>query len=200
MEVLTQTVGADDAGGPAERAEKSKQLHDILLRALKGLGYSALWGLAAGAATPAIAVANVYKVPMVLALAALASLPTVLVARHLLQVEVSRADLCGALIKSMHRAALLLAGFAPLLAVYAYTSQWFAPVLAQITAGLALICGAVSLRYELGRVEGPRAHVLWLGLITCVTVGLALFQLVALATPVLTVPTMFGHGIDGVAP
>jgi hypothetical protein len=179
------------------RVETSRKTYQILLRSLKGLGLAAVWGLSAGAAAPALALANVYKVPMVLALAAVVSLPAVLVARHLLRISIPALDICGALVTSLYRAALLLAGFAPLLGVYAYTSQWFAPVLAQGSALLSLVVAGFSLRHELSRIDGPSSDLFWLGVITCLTLGLALLQLVSLATPVLSVPTVFGHGIDG---
>lgn len=185
-------------GNALERVESSRKLNQILTRSLKGLGLAALWGVAAGAASPALAVANIYKVPMVLALSALVSLPAILVSRHLLRITVAPLDICSALVTSLYRAALLLAGIAPLLGVYAYTSRWFAPVLAQGSALLSLLVVAFSLRHELSRIEGPRAELIWLGLITCAVLGLSLLQLVSLATPVLTVPTLFGHGIDGV--
>ena len=114
-----------------ERVESSRQQHQLILKALTGLGFGAVWGLAAGSAVPSLAIANVYKVPMVIALSMVVALPGVLVARHLLQLQVSVQALCAALVTSLHRSTLVLLGFAPLLGVYAYTSQWVAPVLAQ---------------------------------------------------------------------
>jgi hypothetical protein len=193
METLTSSVGAGlaPAGG-------SRPLHDVLARALSGLGFAAVWGLAAGSAAPALAVANIYKVPMVLALSAVVALPAVLVTRHLLRVPIAPFALCAALVVSLYRASLLLLGFAPLLGVYAYTSQWVAPWLAQGSALLALVCGGVSLRSELARLPAPRLQLWALGLIATATLSLSLLQLVSLATPVLTLPTVFGSGIDGV--
>jgi hypothetical protein len=193
METLTGSVGAGLA-----RAGGSRSLHDVLARALSGLGFAAVWGLAAGSAAPALAVANIYKVPMVLALSAVVALPAVLVTRHLLRVPVAPFALCAALVVSLYRASLLLLGFAPLLGVYAYTSQWVAPWLAQGSALLALVCGAVSLRSELARLPASRLQLWALGSIATITLSLALLQLVSLATPVLTLPTVFGSGIDGV--
>src|SRR5205814_5541620 len=68
-------------------------------------------------------------------------------------------DVCSSDLTSLYRASLVLLGFAPLLGVYSYTSQWMAPILAQGSALLALACGGVSLRSELARIEGPRLHV-----------------------------------------
>ncbi len=193
--VETFAGGLDGAVG---RAAESRKTHDVLLRALTSLGFAAVWGIAAGSAAPALAIANIYKVPMVLALSALVALPAVLVTRHLLRIAIKPFELCSALVNSVYRASLLLLGFAPLLGVYAYTSQWVAPLLAQGSALLALTCGAVSLRSELARLEAPRLQLWLLGGVAIVTIALALLQLVSLATPVLTLPTVFGSGIDGV--
>lgn len=199
METFERTsAGVETSGGGPARAVASRRLYEVLSRALTGLGFAAIWGLAAGSAAPALAVANVYKVPMVLALSAVVALPAVLVTRHLLRIRVSAFELCAALVTSLYRASLLLLGFAPLLGVYAYTSQWVAPWLAQGSALLALICGAVSLRSELARLEAPRLQLWLLGAVVIITLALSLLQLVSLATPVLTLPTVFGSGIDGV--
>lgn len=199
METFERTSGGvGTSGGLAARAAASRRVHDVLRTALTGLGFAAIWGLAAGSAAPALAVANIYKVPMVLALSALVALPAVLVTRHLLSIRISAFELCAALVTSLYRASLLLLGFAPLLGVYAYTSQWVAPWLAQGSASLALICGAVALRSELARLEAPRLQLWLLGAVATITLGLSLLQLVSLATPVLTLPTVFGSGIDGV--
>jgi len=193
METFEGAVGV----GPAPPGS-SRQRYDVLGRALSGLGFAAIWGLAAGSGAPALALANVYKVPMVLALSAVVALPAVLVTRHLLRIRVAPFELCAALVTSLYRASLLLLGFAPLLAVYAYTSQWVAPWLAQGSGLLALGCGAVALRSELSRLPAPRLQLLLLGSVAVITLALSLLQLVSLATPVLTVPTVFGSGIDGV--
>jgi hypothetical protein len=193
MEALTV-----DTGAALERVPDARGVHDVLRRALSGLGFAAVWGLAAGSAAPALAIANIYKVPMVLALSAVVALPAVLVTRHLLNIAISKFELCAALVTSMYRASLLLLAVAPLLGVYAYTSQWVAPFLAQGSALLALVCGGLSLRSELGRMQAPRLQLWLLGSVTTVTLGLALLQLVSLATPVLTLSTVFGSGIDGI--
>jgi len=197
MVQMMETFG-ESVGAPTPPLERSRRRHDVLARALGALGFAAVWGLAAGSASPALAIANVYKVPMVLALSAVVALPAVLVARHLLRVAVAPFELCSALVVSLFRASLLLLGFAPLLGVYAYTSQWVAPWLAQGSALLALLCGAASLRSELSRLPAPRLQLWLLGAVATVTLALSLLQLVSLATPVLTLPTVFGSGIDGV--
>lgn len=193
MEAFTVNAGIEQERGPDARS-----VHDVLRRALSALGLAAVWGLAAGSASPALAVANVYKVPMVLALSVVVALPAVLVTRHLLRIAIPKFTLCAALVTSLYRGSLLLLAVAPLLGVYAYTSQWVAPLLAQGSALLALVCGGFSLRSELARLPVPRLQLWLLGSITSLTLALALLQLVSLATPVLTLPTVFGSGIDGV--
>jgi hypothetical protein len=189
---------AQPTATPAERVATSRALYETFARGLSGLGLAAIWGLMAGAAAPRLALANIYKVPMVVALSLAVALPGVLVARHLLHLAVPARQIVSALVVSMYRASLVLLGFAPLLGVYAYTSQTIAPLLAQVSALLALACGGVALRSELSRLAAARWQLWLLGGVAGVTVTLALLQLVSLATPVLTLPTVFGSGIEGV--
>jgi hypothetical protein len=183
---------------PAARTEALRRGQGVLRHALSTLGFAAIWGVAAGAGSPALALANLYKVPMVITLSTLVALPAILTTRHLLNLESSPLDLLAVLCKSLYRAGLVLLSFAPLLAVYAYTSQWFSPLLAQISGGLAILCAALSLYSGLSKLEGNRTRLLALTAVSALTLGLALLQLIAIATPILSVPTMFGRGIDGV--
>ncbi|MGC4093777.1 MAG: hypothetical protein QM756_38920 [Polyangiaceae bacterium] len=182
----------------SSRAEHSRQSFQVVSRALSALGLAAVWGIAAGAGMPLQALANAYKVPMVLGLSLLLSLPAVFVTRHLLQSRLSALTLLDALVSSTFRASLLLIGFAPLLMLYAYTSRSAAPLLAQGSALTALAFGASTLVSRFRRLEAPPLEVIALGVVSLVSLALALWQLVALATPVLTMPTVFGAGIDGV--
>jgi hypothetical protein len=181
-----------------ERVAASRKTYDVLLKALGTIGFSAIWGLCAGSAKPMMALANVYKVPMVIALALVVSLPAALVTRHLLRIELHPRDIAGALVVSLFRASLVLLGVAPLLGVYAYTTQFIAPLLAQGSAFLALAVGGFALQTELRRLPAPPRQLFVLGLVCVGVLGLSLLQLITLATPVLTMPTAFGAGIEGV--
>jgi hypothetical protein len=183
---------------PAARTQALQISQRVLRYAIATLAFAAVWGIAAGAGSPALALANLYKVPMVITLSTLVALPAILTTRHLLELTCTPLGVLNALTRSLYRASLVLLSFAPLLAVYAYTSQWFSPVLAQISNGLALVCAVVSLHRELGKLEGSRARLLVLTAISTLTLCLALLQLIAIATPILSVPTAFGAGIDGV--
>lgn len=195
---LTEQAYAAPTETVIERARASRATYDELAKALGTLGFSAAWGLAAGSALPRLALANVYKVPMVIALSLLVSLPAVLVTRHLLRIELSARDIARSLVVSLFRGSLVLLGVAPLLGVYAYTSQWVAPLLAQASALLALLVGGVSLQSQLRRLNAPPRQLFVLGSVCVITLALALLQLITLATPVLTLPTVFGAGLDGV--
>ena len=183
---------------PAARSDALRKSHGLLRYAIFTLVFAAVWGLAAGAGSPALALANLYKVPMVITLSTLVALPAILTTRHLLDLACTQLEIIAALTKSLFRASLVLLSFAPLVAVYAYTSQWFSPLLAQVSGGLAILCGALTLHSQLNKLEGSRLHLLVLTAVSAVALGLALLQLIAIATPILTVPTVFGAGIDGV--
>jgi len=145
-----------------------------------------------------LALFNLYKVPIVLTLSVVVTLPAVLVARRLLGIAMSPVVLLTAIVTGLERGAMVLIGFAPLIAVYAYTSQWMSPVLAQWSAGFALLCGLGSLFGDVVQLPGSKGALLVLSVVTSVVLALSLVQLISLATPVLPVHTVFGAGIDGI--
>ncbi len=183
---------------PTARSEALRGGQDLLKHLLLTLACAAVWGLAAGAGSPALALANLYKVPMVIVLSALIALPAILTARHLLELPCTPLEVLAALAKSLFRASLVLLAFAPLLAVYAYTSQWFSPFLAQLSGGLAILFAIGKLRVELSKLGGAPQRLFALTAVSAVVLCLAGLQMIAIATPILAVPTVFGKGIDGV--
>jgi len=180
-----------------DRIPSTRDARLLLQRAGFTLAMAAVWGFAAGSARPTLALLDVYKVPMVLSLSLLVALPAVLVARHLLDITLSTVALLIVIVSALELGALVLIAFAPLIAVYAYTSQWVAPVLAQWSAGLALLVGLVSLFNGLMKVRAPKGALVVLSAVTAVAFCLAIVQLISLATPILPVHTAFGAGIDG---
>ncbi|HEX3595302.1 MAG TPA: hypothetical protein VHU80_09380 [Polyangiaceae bacterium] len=193
----TMNAYTDTMNGSVERAAAARRVQSLVRRAGLTLAMAAVWGFAAGSAKPMLALLDVYKVPMVLSLSLVVALPAVLVARRLLGLAMSPVALLTAIVTGLERGALVLIAFAPLLAVYAYTSHWVSPVLAQWSAGLALLCGLGSLVSELVQLPGSKGALVVLSLVTAVMLGLSLVQLISLATPVLPVHTVFGAGIDG---
>jgi hypothetical protein len=182
---------------PRERALTIRHAQLLVRRAGLTLAMAAAWGVAAGSGKPMLALLNIYKVPMVLSLSVLVALPAVLVTHRLLRLTVSPLATLTAIVTGLERGALVLIGFAPLIAVYAYTSLWASPVLAQWSGGLALVCGLVSLSIELTKLDDSKGALVILSAVTAVALGLSMVQLISLATPVLPVHTAFGGGIDG---
>ena len=198
MNQVFEAFVGNEATGARTRADALRGTHLLLRHAIMTLAFGAVWGLAAGAGSAQLALANLYKVPMVLTLSTLVALPAILTTRHLLELSASPLEVLAAVVRSLFRAGLVLVGFAPLLAVYAYTSQWFSPLLAQISGGLAIVCAAVSLGSQFLKLEGSRNRLLVLTVVSALALCLSLLQLIAIATPILSVPTAFGAGIDGV--
>jgi hypothetical protein len=186
-------TGGLAAAGPAQRGAR------IVTAVLVALALASVWGIAAGSLSLGLAAANVYKLPMVVLLSALSALPPALIAWFLLEIKDSPLDLVEAHARGLLWAGLMLGAFAPLLALYAHTSATVAPLLLQGSAALALIVGAaaaIRALYRGGSSKGRRLVALTVALAVQLA---ALLQLIALASPILPVPTRFSRGIDGIA-
>jgi hypothetical protein len=179
------------------RVNALRRVQELLVKTAGVVAYGALWGLAAASGNPPQALLSAFKVPMVLCLTVLVALPSILVTRTLLRATLSPIDLLATLVTALYRGSLVLLGFAPLLAVYAYTSQWLSPWLAQASNWLAMGVSVATLVLELRKLDAPPRVFAPLAGVSIVVLGLALLQLIALATPILPVATMFGRGIDG---
>lgn len=159
---------------------------------------ASLWGLAAGSASPALALANSYKVPIVILLSALTALPAGLVTLRLTNAKLAGAQLASAFATSIFGGTLVLATLAPLVAIYYHTSS---------KAGVPLTLGSVFValatasllftRAVARRVTGDKAS--RLAVIVLVVLFLAaLMQYVALASPIIGASTPFEGGFDSV--
>src|SRR5580704_15226478 len=113
---------------------RSGQLMLTISAIFAGLLLSALWGLGAGSASAALALADVYKVPMVILLSALTALPAGVVALKLANARLPAADLVNAFATSIFGGTLVLATLSPLVAIYYHTSA---------RAGVPLALGSV---------------------------------------------------------
>jgi len=167
-----------------------------------GLVLSSIWGLAAGSTSASLALANAYKVPMVILLSALTALPAGLVALRMLNAPLSAHQLVSAFVSAIFGGTLVLATLAPLVAIYYHTSA---------KAGLPLALGSVFValatasllfgRAVFRQVAGqPRRRTSLFAV--AVLVGLfltALLQYVALASPIIgDAGTRFDGGFDTV--
>jgi hypothetical protein len=182
-----------------EDAGRARRLQIVVSALLTSLVFAAVWGVAAGSSLPALAVANLYKVPMVVLVSAVGAVPAGLLAWKLVGGPGRASDLLIAFAGGTFAATLVLAVLSPLVALYYHSSLWAGPMLGQGSAVLAVVVGAaVFARGMFGRPWqfGARRR-LALPVTVLAFVQLAmLVQLIALAAPILPERTIFSHGID----
>ena len=181
------------------RLTKPAKLQLATFATLAALGFSALWGAAAGSCVPALAVGNLVKVPLVLLLSALTAAPLGVVAWKLLGEETSVTDLLLAHARGLLAGALLLGTLVPIVALYYHSSRFAGPLLADATAIASLAVGVlvfIRLALKAPGNHNPTVRIAVPSLMV-VLQGAAMLQLIALASPILPDPTMFRDGVDG---
>jgi hypothetical protein len=195
--LLNASIGRSSADdGPARRIQLT------LAAGLAALVFAALWGLAAGSTDLGLALGNAVKVPMVVLLSAIASVPAGMLALRLTGMPYSARDLVFAFAPALFAGTLTLAVTAPLVALYYHTSVWAGPYLAMGSAAIALVvAGLLFARNAMRRAstEHERNVVM---LPVFVTIGFQLatmLQLVSLASPILPETTVFDTGVDVLA-
>ncbi|HEY6039006.1 MAG TPA: hypothetical protein VIV58_32210 [Kofleriaceae bacterium] len=165
-----------------------------------GLVLAAVWGVAVGSSSLDLAVANLYKVPMVVLLSALTALPAGLVTLRLTNARLKGSELTGAFATSIFGGTLVLATLAPLVAIYYHTSAKAGVPLAIGSVFVALATASLLFgRAVARRMAGqPRAASLLAVVILVALFLAALVQFVALASPIIGVHgTVLETGIDG---
>lgn len=199
---LGQLMTLTCRGELASPLTPAAQLALTISAIVAALVLSALWGVAAGSSSAALAVANAYKVPMVILLSAIAALPAGLVALRLTNGRLAARDLVSAFATSMFGGTLVLATLAPLVAVYYHTSSKagvplaLGSVFVSLATATLLFGRAVKRKVagEPGRTASLVPVVILVGLFSA-----ALMQFVALASPIIgDVGTRFDGGFDAV--
>jgi hypothetical protein len=198
--VCGKPLGEADSG-------RARRLSIVVSALLTSLVFAALWGAAAGSRIPSLAVANLYKVPMVVLISAVGALPAGLLTWKLAGAPGRATDLMVAFTGGTFAATLVLAVLSPLVALYYHSSIWAGPMLGQGSAILALVVGfVIFVRSMIGRAMadagegGPSRKILALPVAVLAVVQVAmLVQLIALASPILPERTIFSHGIDHIA-
>lgn len=190
--ICGKPLGDADAG-------RARRLQLVVSALLTSLAFAAVWGVAAGSRMPALAVANLYKVPMVVLISAIGALPAGLLTWKLAGGPGRASDLMIGFTGGTFAATLVLAVLAPLVALYYHSSVWAGPLLGQGSAILALVVGAVifgrsMFGHEREGVSRPRL-ILPVGVLAVVQVAM-LAQLVAVAAPILPERTIWSHGVD----
>lgn len=187
---------------PVEDSGRSRRLQLIVFSLLGSLAFAAAWGLAAGSREAGLAVANLYKVPMVVLMSCAFAAPAGLLAWRLSGTRVRGSDLALGFTGGVFGGTLVLVVLAPLVALYYHSSAWAGPLLGIGSVALALVTGTTMfVRGVVRRLEPgtPKRTVL---LPVAVTLGmqvLTLLQLAALASPIFPERTTFSGGIDHIA-
>jgi hypothetical protein len=186
----------------AEDSGRSRRLQLIVLSLLASLAFAAAWGLAAGSRSTGLAVANLYKVPMVVLMSCVFAAPAGLLAWRLSGTRVRGSDLALGFTGGVFGGTLVLAVLAPLVALYYHSSAWAGPLLGIGSVALALFTGtSMFVRGVVRRLEpGTKKRTVLLPV--AVTLGmqlLTLLQLAALASPIFPERTTFSGGIDHLA-
>ncbi|HEX5064154.1 MAG TPA: hypothetical protein VFV99_32485 [Kofleriaceae bacterium] len=199
-QLMTLTCGGHLAR-PVTRAQETML---AVLALVAALALSSLWGVAAGSASPALAAANAYKVPMVILLSALTALPAGLVALRLTNAKLPAVELASAFALAIFGGTLVLATLAPLVAIYYHTSSKAGVPIALGSVFIALatatlLFGRAVRRRVLAQTgsetSGRAASLLAVGVLVTLFVA-ALLQYVAVASPIISAVTRFNGGFD----
>lgn len=166
---------------------------------MAALALAAIWGLAAGSCSAPLALANLYKVPMVILLSTISALPAGLLAWKLTRAEGDWSCLLLNFVSGIFTATLVLAVLSPLVALYYHSSFWAGPFLGSATVFIALGAGfIVFLRNVYRDLDGEGQHFL-VSVPVVVFLGMqlaALMQLVVLVSPIFPESTVFSGGVD----
>lgn len=182
-----------------EDAGRARRLQLIAGALLMSLVFSALWGAAAGSTSAALAVGNLYRVPMVILCSALCAVPAGLLSWRLSGAHMRGTDLILAFVTAILSATMVMAVCAPLIALYYHTSAWAGPVLGMGSSFLALTLGAVI--FVRGVNLRVPAGASWIGArvpsaVILLFVTAALVQFITIASPILPEVTVFDGGVD----
>ncbi len=192
----------DLANGRPFKAEddgRARRAQLVVLSLLTAVLASAVWGLAAGSKAPLLAVANLYKVPMVVLLSALCAVPGGLLAWKLCSSPLRPSELLVSFATSIMSGTLVMAVLAPLIALYYQTSAWMGPMLGLASTFTALTVATVTFLRGVLRRAPPkvsRGQVLFPALVFVFLQIATLVQFIAVASPILPENTVFDGGID----
>jgi hypothetical protein len=201
---LFDLVAARPSSSPRAELGRSQRLFLAAFGLLCAIGFAAIWGLAVSGAGATGALANAVKVPMLLIVSGVVSLPAVLLFWKLTSAEGARAsDLFAGYAVAVFGGTLVLAALSPLVALYVHSSSFAGPRVAIASAVVALAAGTVLFARALERLlpAGARRRTLAVPVTLMLVAQLAtLSQLASVVSPVFGHRTSFGRGIDGLGP
>ena len=184
---------------PEEEEGQARRLQLVLQAGALSLGFAALFGLAAGATDLGLAVANLYKLPMVVGLSTLCAVPAGLLMWKLTDAPNRASDLLVGVAAGNLTATLVLAALSPVVALYYLTSGSMGGPLAMGVICLAVALGLFNVARAVlrRRPERASAGAVALPLVVIMTVQLAsLVQFIHVASPILPEVTVFDGGVD----
>jgi hypothetical protein len=187
---------------PNEDSGRSRRLQLVVYAFLSSLVFAAAWGVAAGSQAASIAIANLYKVPMVVLLSCAFAAPAGLLAWRLSGAPIRGSDLALGFAGGIFGGTLVLAVLAPLVALYYHSSAWAGPLLGIGSALIAAVTGTIMfVRGTIRRLPKgtSKMAVLLPVFVTLAMQLLTLMQLAALAAPIFPERTPFSGGIDHIA-
>lgn len=196
-QLMTLTTGGDLASN-----SRTQQILLTVTALLASLALAAIWGLAAGSSSASLAIANIYKVPMVILLSALTALPAGLVALRFAGGKLPARELIVSFATSIFGGTLVLATLAPLVAIYYHTSSKAGLPIALGSVFVALATAAVLFGRAVARRVAQysgRAASLFAVAVLVVLFLASLLQFVGMASPIIgETGTRFDGGFDSV--
>ncbi len=186
----------------AEDAGRARRMQLVVFALLFSLLFAGAWGFVVGSRSAGLAIANLYKVPMVVLLSCAFAAPAGVLAWRLSGAAVRGSDLALGFAGSVFGGTLVLAVLAPIVALYYHSSAWAGPVLGIGSAMVALLTGLVMFVRGVVRRLEPNAKKSAVLLPVAVTLAMqlaTLLQLASLASPILPERTVFSGGIDHLA-
>jgi hypothetical protein len=197
---------------PDSENGSARRLQLVALAALASAVLCAIYGFIAGSGGDmGMAMANLYKMPMVVLLSSVSAIPAGLLAWKLVQSSGRWTDLIVGTAAGTLTGSLILAVLSPLVGLYYATSTWLGPALALGIAGTATLTGMVILaRFVIhgsdalpkdpaisGTISAWARRLVPLAVMATIQMA-TLTQLIALASPILYEETVFDGGVDAI--
>ena len=201
MHAISQLVEVVGPSRAVDRPEigRSQRIFLSSVAFLAALALASVWGIAVGSHAGHLGVASAVKVPLLLLASVLAALPLGLLVFRLTSTQGRASDLVLGHAAATFTGTLVLALSAPIVALYQYSSAWAGPVVALVSAVVAIGVSFVIFLRVLAKLQRGAS---WIPFIAPVALlltlqGAALFQLASISTPILPQRTLIERGVDG---
>ncbi len=192
--------GSDDEDSPSS----AERVQLTILALAAALICGAIWGLGAGSSAFSLALANTWKVPLVLLMSIATALPASVLAFKIFGAKTSPSEVTLSIATGVFAGSAMLAALSPLVGIYYLTSTHVGPIVAMGTVGLGLLTAMFVMARNTIRVGRQRSEprtAIWVRLIPvaifCVLQLGTLMQCVHLTDGMLPEQTFFDDGIDG---